>query len=126
MSKVSPFDFVNDLSQNKKYILENEKDYNAYIINRAFSYFQDTVFHANEMNKAILLPAKLQHDFYFHSVKAKKRFSRWHKKLEDPDVEFIAQCYNINMTRAREYRKLLSDEQLDELKRLFNKGGVND
>jgi hypothetical protein len=29
----------------------NEKQYNAYIVNRGFANFEDTILHANEMNQ---------------------------------------------------------------------------
>ena len=50
---VKPFDYVNDINYGKKNIMVDdiaEKNYNAFIVNRALSYFNDTVLYANEMN----------------------------------------------------------------------------
>ena len=44
-------DIIPSILQNKKNVLENEKDYNAYIINKALSFHYDCVMQANEMNR---------------------------------------------------------------------------
>ena len=61
----NPFDFMNAVSFTKADIIKNddnpeliEKQYNAYIVNRGFTNFEDTILHANEMNKRNeLIPA---------------------------------------------------------------------
>ena len=61
---VKPFDYVNDINYGKKNIMVDdvaEKDYNAFIVNRALSYFNDTVLYANEMNIHHSLDSKLQY-----------------------------------------------------------------
>ena len=40
---MNPFELIKSISSTKKDILENEKDYNAFMINRGLSYFPDTV-----------------------------------------------------------------------------------
>ena len=51
---MNPFDYVNSINSSKK---ENlmidevaEKAYNPWLINKALSYFKDTVLYANEIN----------------------------------------------------------------------------
>lgn len=125
----SPFDFVNDLSYNKNDLIrssenqeEMEKEYNPYIINKAFSYFIDTVLHANEMNRAVV-DKKLQHDYYFYAISKKKRFSKWHKPQTDETVKIISEAYNINIQRAKEYLSLMSKDDIVMLKEIINNGG---
>ena len=99
MSKeFSPFDFMNAASDSKKDIIresENpdlaEKEYSSYsyVVNRGFSYFEDTILHANEMN--IRWPmldnmAGAQFDYYRASLRKRKRFSKWHKAEPNEDL----------------------------------------
>ena len=50
----TPFDFVNQIHHGKKDLIAEdptaEKDYNAFIVNRALSFGHDTALFANEMN----------------------------------------------------------------------------
>ena len=50
----NPFEFVKAINNKQNIIRDDldEKAYNPYMINRAFSYFPDTVLLANEMNVA--------------------------------------------------------------------------
>ena len=121
---MNPFDIVTDLSYNKKNILESEKDYNAYMINRAFSYFPDSILYSNEMNKKWDLDNQLQHDYYFYSIPKKKRFSKWHKTQEDDDIDLLCKVYNINRQLAREYKRLLTKDQLEEIRKTITEGGT--
>jgi len=58
--KLTPFSFVNEINIGKRDIMRDqngehsdllEKVYSPYITNRSLSYFNDSVLHANEMNK---------------------------------------------------------------------------
>jgi hypothetical protein len=93
------------------------------MVNKAFSYFPDTIMHANEMNRSYELDHLLQHDYYLNAVRAKKRFSKWHKPEVDDTVKLIAEAYNININRAREYLTLLSKEEIDIIKNKKKQGG---
>ena len=51
---MNPFEYLNAMNYSKEDIMHDdiaEKSYNAFMINRSLSYFQDTVFFANEMNR---------------------------------------------------------------------------
>ena len=53
IKKRNPFDFVKSVSYDKKDIMVDdieEKAYQPFLINKALSYHQDSVFFANEMN----------------------------------------------------------------------------
>ena len=57
-----------------------EKTYNAFITNKALSYFPDTVQLANMMNVNHGLDNKLQYSFLINIVRPGKRYSKWVKK----------------------------------------------
>jgi len=86
----NPFDYLNSINVTKENMMrgsENdelaEKQYNAFLINRGLSYFQDTVALANEMNQRADLDYKMQYEFLLNLVRKRKRFSKWHKKNEN-------------------------------------------
>jgi len=113
---VSPFDFVKDVSFNKHNIftIENEDAYIPIIVNRAFSYYSDTVLHANQMNMAHHLDKQLQHDFYLHGLRKRKRYTPWHKRIASDwhELECIAEYYRFSIRKAKEAKVLLSREQI--------------
>jgi hypothetical protein len=84
----------------------------------------DTVFFANEMNQRAHLDKDQQFDFYLNAVPKGKRWGKWAKadKLEE-NLSNIMNYFCINKSVAEQYLKLLSDEQLEEIKESQNYGG---
>lgn len=123
---VKPFDYVNDINYGKKNIMVDdvaEKDYNAFIVNRALSYFNDTVLYANEMNIHHSLDSKLQYSFLINIVRKQKRWSKWLKPNDVTNLELIKEYYGYSNEKAKSVLSLLNDEQLQELKNRIYKGG---
>jgi hypothetical protein len=122
---VKPFDVVTDISSGKKKLIDssNEKLYNAFIINRALSYFPDTVFYAQEMNINHHLDNLLQHDFLFHSIRKAKRFSKWSKKDKVSYIEIVQEYFKYSNKRAEEALKILSKKDISEIKKRLERGG---
>jgi len=127
----SPFDYINAISHSKKDLIQNsedpvraEKDYNAYLINKGLSYFIDTVLFANEMNSHHHLDAKLQNDYLINTIRPKKRFAKWVKKLSEDDLELVKLYYGYNDEKARQALSILSDDQLTLIKKKQEKGGI--
>lgn len=126
MSKLSPFDYLNSINTTKVDIMvdeEAEKKYGAFMVNRGLSYFQDTIFAANEMNKYHQLDSRLQFDFLINIVRKRKRFSKWFKPEESSLIEVVKEYYGYSNEKARQALTLLSDEQLEKLKQKVSKGG---
>lgn len=127
---MSPFDFLNAINETKQNLFEDplaEKDYNAFLINRGLSYFPDTLFHSNMMNKYPDLDKKMQFDFYVNSISKRKRFSKWHKKEVTPDtLKLIQDYYKYSEERALEALSLLTDEKIKIIENKMYKGGRND
>ena len=105
-------------------VSESEKAYNSFMINRGLSFFQDSILFANEMNIHHDLPAKMSYDFYRHSLRPRKRFSKWFKALPDgDDIELIKRRYGYSSQKAREVLPLFGDDALRELRLEMNVGG---
>jgi len=116
---MSPFDIVGDINSSKKGLINetNEKDYNAWIVNKAFSYFPDTILHAQEMNTKAHLDNKMQHDYLMGSIRKGKRFSKWAKKDKDEDTLAVQEFFSYNREKAKTALTILSKDQLKAIKR---------
>jgi len=116
--------------ENKVEIIDEnspEKDYPAFIVNRALSLHYDCILQANEMNMHHDLDNIVQYRFYINSIKGYKRpFVKWPKKEKIENIEHVAEYYNISYQKAKEALSLLSDEQIDVIKEKTRKGGMND
>lgn len=122
-----PFEYVNSISLSKKYLMEtdlDEKEYVPFIVNRAISNFPDTIFYANEANKLANVDKKLQYDYLYHSIPKKKRYSKWNKKKTDDDLALVAEFYKYSTEKAKAVLPLLTDDQLDTIRKTLEQGGV--
>lgn len=123
---MNPFEYLNTINTTKKDIMVDdaaEKSYNAYMVNRSLSYFNDSVLYANEMNKYHHLDNKLQYHFLINSIRPRKRFSKWMKKSDQDSVELVKEYYGYSNEKARQVLSLFSDMQITELKQRLYKGG---
>jgi len=119
---------LNSINQFKKNLMDEdpsvEKSYPQVIINKALSAHTDAVLFANEMNKNWDLPKKMQYDFYINSLRPRRRFSPWTKKKSLEYLDLVKEYYNCSYTKALEIIRILSIEQLEEIKGLLFKGGA--
>lgn len=122
-----PFDFVNDILYNKKYIMvdnQKENEYVPFLSNRALSYNIETILYAQEMNIKNGLDKKLQYDYLINSTRPiKRRYSKWAKKIVNSDVDLIQEYFGYNFQNAKIALSILSKEQLKEIKKRLEKGG---
>jgi len=101
----------------------SEKSYPAFMVNRALSYFNDTVLYANEMNVNHHIDNKLQYQFLINIVRKKKRFSKWLKPQEVNNLELIKEYYGYSNEKAKSVLPLFNNEQIELLKQRIYKGG---
>jgi len=79
---------------------------------------------ANEMNTRHHVDAKMQNDFLLNTVRSRKRpFTKWAKSEKSEDIECIKIIFGYSNSKAREALRLLSDEQIQELKTKTDIGG---
>ena len=125
----NPFDYATSILQTKKQLIVDElteKDYNPFLVNRALSQHKDCVLFANEMNRRHFTDKKMQFDFLLNTVRSMKRpFAKWAKpEAANDDLECIKQIYGFSDTKAREALRLLSNEQIQQLKEQTDIGGL--
>ena len=124
------FDFVNAINTNKKDFIKEDPDcervYVPFVVNRALSYFPDTVLYANEINQYSFLDKELQNSYLLNTVRPSKRFAKWVKKQDSNDIEAVKQYYGYGNEKALEALSILSGEQLTIIKNKLAKGGINE
>ena len=126
MSK--PFDYVNQILQGKKQLIIDEvteKGYEPFLTNRALSQHKDCVLFANEINQRHHLDKKMQNDFLLNTVRSMKRpFAKWAKPEKNNDIECIKLVYGLSDSKALDVLRLLTKEQLQQLKEETLTGGL--
>ena len=123
---MNPFEYANSINYTKKDLMVDdvaEKAYAAFMVNRSLSYFQDTVFFANEMNRYHHLDNKLQYHFLINIIRKRKRFSKWNKPELDSDMDVVKEYYGYSNEKARQALTLLTPSQIEELRKKVSKGG---
>ena len=123
---MKPFDFINSITYKKNIAMDstNESSYDPFITNRALSQFVDCILLSNEMNMRHHIDNKLQYDYYINRIRPKNRFKKWDKKQDNESIELIKQYYGYNNDKASSALSILSEQQLDIIRKKLNKGGV--
>ena len=122
-------DYLNAINLSKKKLLDTddttwEKKYPPFVINKCLSMHYDTLMQANEMNGYHFLPKKLQFDFFINSVRKKKRFGgKWISQTKLKDLDIIKEYYGYSNDKAKTALNILSDEQIETIKKRLDKGG---
>jgi hypothetical protein len=121
-------DFLGSINHDKKPLLDKDEDdvrlYTPFVVNRCLSYFSDTIFHANEMNCVPWLDKKSQFDFHRLAIRKKKRFSPWLKKETEDDISLVIAAYGYTESKAREVLNILSEKDLEQIKKSLDIGGT--
>ena len=128
----NPFDYVKSINETKQNLIRDtendqlaEKGYNPFLTNRALSYHHDTVGLANEMNQRSDVDNVLQYEFLLNSVRKKKRFAKWDKKVDDGDLDAIKEYYGYGDAKALQALSVLTPKQISQIKIKLQKGGRN-
>ena len=111
-------DYIPAISNTKLDLMDTddkhwEKKYPAFMVNKTFSHFQNTILYSQEMNKNHHLDNKLQFDYLLNTIRPMKRFSKWPKKTTHIDLEYVKEYYGYSDTRAEEALGLLNDDPFD-------------
>lgn len=114
---ISFFDIVNSINYSKDFVIsdENRKAYNRFMINRALSMSQETIYFSNEMNGYPNLTDEMHLSFLTGAIRKRKRFNKWPKGIKNEDVEVIKFFMKMSTREAMLILPLLSQSQLKEL-----------
>lgn len=96
-----------------------EKMYEPFLVNRALSYYPDCILSANEMNIQPFLEKKMQYDYLLHTIRPRKRFSKWIKKEKGEYFEFVQMFYKSSRKDTETILSLLTKDQCEYIKEQF-------
>ena len=124
---MSPFEYIKAINETKQDVMltsQDEKKYSPFIVNRGLSFFMDTIFQVNELNRNHHLDSRLQFDYLLNSIRQKKRYSKWLKPEKLHDLDVVKEYYGFGNEKAKDALKTLSEDQLGYIKDKLNQGGV--
>lgn len=118
---------MNSINDNKEDLFRDlpdvtNREYVPYVVNRCLSYFPDTILQVNEMNMHPLAPARMQYHYLQHSIRKRKRFSKWMKPDESEGLNAIKKEYGYSSSKAEETLRILPETHIEYLINL-HKGG---
>jgi hypothetical protein len=121
-------EIVPSILETKKSVIHDDidlKDYKPYLVNRALSYHLDCVAYVQELNCRPWIDSDLQYSYLLNTIRPMKRkFQPWQKTSADKDIECVKAYFGYSNQKAKEALRILNDEQIAELKRITDKGGV--
>ena len=130
---MNPFDYVNSINHKKNNMMRDtdndqlaEDLYKPYVVNKALSYFTDTVFFANHVNQSPHMDNKLQYEFLLNSIRPRKRFAKWVKSEDNNDLEMVKEYYGFSDSKAIQALSILSPDQIETIRRNMIKGTTNE
>jgi hypothetical protein len=120
---MNPFEYVNSINGKIENLIvedeNNEKFYDPFLTNRAFSYFPDSILYANEMNSRHFLDKRMQYDYLYYGISKKKRFSKWATRNTNGNIDFLVRLYECSKTKAEEIAEVLGETSVELLKQKY-------
>ena len=121
-------EIIPSILQTKKSVIHDDidaKDYVPFVVNRALSYHMDCVLYVNELNLHPELEKDLQYQYLLNTIRPMKRkFQPWQKSEVDKNIDCVKTYFGYSNQKAKEALRILNDEQIAEIKRRTDKGGV--
>ena len=104
----------------------NQNDYVPFVVNRALSYHFDCILYANEMNLNPIADRDMQYQYLLNTIRPlKRKFQPWQKASKLSDLECVKEYFGYSNNKAKEALRILSEDQLVEIRDRTNKGGMN-
>lgn len=116
MYKIQLFDYVKAINDTKEDI-EDMSQYSPFVVNKAFSYYPDTVFIVNELNMCQNVPEKSQFYYLINSIAKAKRYSKWIKKDKHEDFEAVSKYFGYSIEKTKNIMKILNKKQIELIKK---------
>lgn len=105
---------------------EFEKFYSPFVMNRLFSCDIQTALIANEMNMNFGYSKKMHFDFMTLAVQKSNKFIKYDAKKEkkDKNIEYIMNFYSVNSETAKQYVRLISDDEMKKIEDYYENRGI--
>lgn len=124
------FDYIKMISETKEipeFDDHFEKTYAPFMVNRFFSLIPDNSILVVQLLNRNYSMSKKNHFLFLHGMVRKgKRFHRgkWPKMQKNSKIEFLMEEYNYSHKRATEAGRLITDDQIIEMKQAKETGGA--
>lgn len=119
-------DIIPSILQTKKNVLDDQKDYVPYVVNKALSQHMDCVMYANQMNLLPHTDKDMQYTYFLNTIRPYKRpYQKWFKKEAISDLDVVKEYYKYSDEKAKQVLRVLSPDQLAELHIRIDKGGIS-
>lgn len=121
-------DIIPSILVNKNNVIKDSidlKEYNPFLVNRALSYHLDCLPYANEMNFYRNLDKDMQYQYLLNSIRPMKRgYVKWQTAEVDSNIQCVKTYFGYSSKKAKEALKILTKEQIAEIKIKTDIGGV--
>mgnify|MGYP003337973899 CR=1 FL=1 len=125
---MSPFDFADIILRKKKledFEIVDFDDYKPFLVNRSLSSHLDCILHVNALNQYPSMDNDMQFQYLLNSIRPMKRkFVGWNKAEVLKDLECVKEYFGYSNMKAKEALRILSEEDIAEIRRRTEKGGV--
>ena len=121
-------DYLRAINYTKKNLMDSDdpmwkKKYNAFMVNKILSGFQDCIMLVNEMNRNYFLDNDMQFHFLINSIRARKRFSPFLRASKLKDLDVVKEYYGYSNEKAKAALNILTKDQVKLIKEKLFKGG---
>ena len=111
---------MDKLDDDYEYVL---KKYVPFIINKGMSYFPESIIQSNNMNFFCGIDKRMHFDYLQHSVRKRKRFSKWLKKNTSKDLQVIKDYFGYSNSKAYDVLDILTRDDINKMKGELSIGG---
>ena len=111
---------MDKLDDDYEYVL---KKYVPFIINKGMSYFPESIIQSNNMNFFCGIDKRMHFDYLQHSVRKRKRFSKWLKKNTSSDLQVIKDYFGYSNSKAYDVLDILTKDDINKMKGDLSIGG---
>jgi len=121
-------EIVPSILQTKKSPFKDEydyKDYVPFVVNRALSYHLDCISYVNQLNLTPGIDKDMQYQYLLNTIRPMKRkFQPWQKSDKEKNIDVVKEFFGYSNAKAKEALRILTDEQIAEIKIRIDKGGM--
>jgi hypothetical protein len=125
----NPFDYVRAICETREDKMLSgelsEADYNPFMVNRALSFNQDTVFASQQMNMRPEIPKRAQFAFLHTAIVKRRRYGKWQKdaKKDQTIRTALKTLYNMSERDMDDALLILNDDQKGKILAAMETGG---
>jgi len=127
---------LNSINQDKRNLIRNsgapkaaEKQYPSFPVARSLSYHPDSILLVDELNQRGMKEHNvhpiMHYEFLLYVIPKRKRYGKWGKPQKDHDIEILMEVFQYSYEKAKDIYRVLSKEQMDEIRASREQGGVN-